>query len=90
MRQICIELAWRQVELGGTFYIEQPKTCQSWQLQDRNTRYLLDELSSYAIRDQCFDGLTHPTTGLPVHKGTRIQTNDTAFYQQIHPMLHRS
>ena len=81
--QSCIELAWLQIELGGTFYIEQPKTCQSWQLEDRNTRYLLDELSSYAIRDQCVDGLTHPKTGLPMQKGTRIQTNDTSSINQF-------
>ena len=83
MWQSCIELAWLQIELGGTFYIEQPKTCPSWQLEDRNTRYLLDELSSFAIRDQCFDGLTHPRTGLPMQKGTRIQTNDNSFIKMI-------
>ena len=60
MWQSCIRLAWLQVELGGTFYIEQPQRCMSWRLQDSKTRYLLDQLSSYCIRDQCFDGLVHP------------------------------
>ena len=51
----------------------------SWRLQDSKTRHLLDPLSSYCIRDQCFDGLVHPKTGLPMQKGTRIQTNDATF-----------
>ena len=54
MWQSCIALAWTQIELGGTFYIEQPKTCQSWQLEDRNTRYLLDELSSFRYSRSMF------------------------------------
>ena len=33
--QSCIRLAWLQVELGGTFYIEQPQRCMSWQLEDQ-------------------------------------------------------
>ena len=33
--QSCIRLAWLQVELGGTFYIEQPQRCMSWQLKDQ-------------------------------------------------------
>ena len=32
--QSCIRLAWLQLELGGTFYIEQPLRCMSWKLQD--------------------------------------------------------
>ena len=31
--QSCIILACRQVELGGTFYIEQPQRCMSWRLK---------------------------------------------------------
>ena len=40
--QNCIKLAWLQIELGGTFYIEQPQTCGTWELKDRSTRQLLD------------------------------------------------
>ena len=68
MWQSCIRLAWLQVELGGSFYIEQPQRCMSWRLQDSKTRYLLDQLSSYCVRDQCFDGLVHPKAGLPMQK----------------------
>ena len=81
--QSCIRLAWRQVELGGTFYIEQPHTCMCWRLQGNKTRYLLDPLSTYCIRDQCFDGLTHPKSGLPAKKATMIQTNDSPFATQF-------
>ena len=83
MWQSCIRLAWLQVELGGSFYIEQPQRCMSWRLQDSKTRYLLDQLSSYCIRDQCHDGLVHPKSGLPMQKGTRIQTNDATFATQF-------
>ena len=55
----------------------------SWQLKDQKTRYLLDELSTFCIRDQCFDGLQHPKSGYPMQKGTRIQTNDTSFANQF-------
>ena len=89
MWQSCIRLAWLQVELGGSFYIEQPQRCMTWRLQDKKTRYLLDQLSSYCIRDQCFDGLTHPKTGLPMQKGTRIQTNDAPFCHKICTEMHR-
>ena len=81
--QSCIRLAWLQVELGGTFYVEQPQRCMSWQLKDQKTRYLLDELSTFCIRDQCFDGLQHPKSGYPMQKGTRIQTNDISFANQF-------
>ena len=81
--QTCIRLAWLQVELGGLFYIEQPQSCMSWRLTDAKTRYLLDQLSTYCIRDQCFDGLKHPKNGLPMQKGTRIQTNDIQFARQF-------
>ena len=70
--QSCIRLAWLQVELGGTFYIEQPQRCVSWQLKDQRTRYLLDALSTSCIRDQCFDGLVHPKSGYPMQKGAMI------------------
>ena len=33
--QSCIRLAWLQMELGGTFYIEQPLRCMSWKLKDQ-------------------------------------------------------
>ena len=75
----CIRLAWVQLELGGYFYIEQPQSCMTWRLEDTSTRQLVGELSSYCIRDQCFDGLTHPKSGLPMKKGTHIQSNDSAF-----------
>ena len=55
----------------------------SWQLKDQKTRYLLDELSTFCIRDQCFDGLQHPKSGYPMQKGTRIQTDDTSFANQF-------
>ena len=48
-----------------------------------NTRYLLDELSTKCIRDQCFDGLVHPKSGLPMQKGTTIQTNDLSFAREF-------
>ena len=83
MWQSCIRLAKIQLELGGTFYIEQPQRCMSWTLEDPKTRHLIDDLSTYCIRDQCFDGLTHPKSGLPMQKSTRIQTNDTAFAQHF-------
>ena len=79
----CIRLAWAQLELGGYFYIEQPQTCMTWKLEDTLTRQLLDELSSYCIRDQCFDGLTHPKSGKPMRKSTRIQSNDSSFTLQF-------
>ena len=75
----CIRLAWVQLELGGYFYIEQPQRCMTWRLEDMTTRQLVDELSSYCIRDQCFDGLKHPRSGKPMMKGTRIQSNDYSF-----------
>ena len=83
MWQSCIRLAKIQFELGGTFYIEQPQRCMTWRLEDPKTRELVDELSTYCIRDQCFDGLTHPKSGLPMQKSTRIQTNDIAFAQRF-------
>ena len=83
MWQSCIRLAKLQIELGGMVYIEQPQRCMSWSLQDQRTRQLIDELTTYCIRDQCFDALTHPKSGLPMQKGTRIQTNDRAFAQQF-------
>ena len=75
----CIRQAWVQLELGGYFYIEQPQRCMTWRLEDTMTRQLLDELSSYCIRDQCFDGLKHPRSGKPMKKGTHMQSNDSAF-----------
>ena len=79
MWQSCIRLAWLQVELGGSFYIEQPQRCMSWRLQDSKTRYLLDQLSSYCIRDQCFDGLVHAKTGLPMQR-------EQGFKQMMQPL----
>ncbi len=79
----CIRLASLQHELGGKLYIEQPQTCMTWRLEDDNTRFLVDQLSQFCIRDQCFDGLKHPKTGLPMRKSTRIQTNDASFTQQF-------
>ena len=76
------------------FYIEQPLRCMSWRLMDPKTRYLLDELSTYCVRDQCFDDLQHPQTRYPMQKPTRIQTNDLSFAQQFaqrcvgHPFDH--
>ena len=81
--QTCIRLAWLQVELGGMFYIEQPQRCMSWNLTDATTRYLLDQLSTYCIRDQCVDGLKHPKTGLPMQTGTMIPTTDIQFARQF-------
>ena len=43
--QTCIKLAWLQIELGGTFYIEQPQTCGTWKRKDRSTRQQLERLS---------------------------------------------
>ena len=51
----------------------------SWNLQDQITRQLLDELSTYCIRDQCFDGSAHLKSGWSMQKCTRIQTNDAEF-----------
>ena len=83
MWQSCIRRATLQTELGGKFYIEQPQRCMSWNLQDPTTRHLIGDLSTDCIRDQCFDGLAHPKSGLPMQKGTRIQTNDTEFARQF-------
>ena len=82
MWQSCIRLAWLQVELGGKFYIEQPERCMTWRRSDMNTQHLLDELSTKCIRDQCV-GLVHPKSGLPMQKGTRIQTNDLSFAREF-------
>ena len=82
MWQSCLRLAWLQVELGGTFYIEQPQKCMSWRLQDPMTRLVM-EVSLRCIRGQCFDGLTHPKSGLPMQKSTRIQTNDVSFVRHF-------
>ena len=60
-----IRLAWVLLELGGYFYIEQPQTCMTWKLEDIYTRELLDGLSSYCVRDQCFDALVHPNLVYP-------------------------
>ena len=38
MWQSCIRLTWLQVELGGSFYREQPQRCMSWRLQGSKTR----------------------------------------------------
>ena len=75
----CMRLAWVQLELGGYFYIEQPQTCSTWQINDTLTNFIVWESSSYCIRDQCFDGLAHPKSGNPMKKSTRIQTNDESF-----------
>lgn len=57
----------------------------TWTLDDPITRSLIDDLSTYCIRDQCCDGLTHPRFGFPMKQSTRIQTNDTAFAQHFAP-----
>ncbi len=79
----CIRLAWVQLELGGYFYIEQPQSCMTWRLKDTHTRQLLDNHSTFCIRDQCFDDLKHPKSGLPLRKSTRIQSNDDTFTSQF-------
>ena len=83
----CIRLAWVQLELGGYFYIEQPQNCMTWKLEDTLTHQLVDELSSHCIRDQCLNGLAHPKSGLPMKKGTCIQSNDASFAFHCWPKM---
>ena len=47
------------------------------------TRQLLGTLSAHRVRDQCFDGLVHPKSGLPMRESTRIQSHDTSFLLQF-------
>ena len=55
----------------------------TWKLEDTLTRQLLGELSSYWVRDQCFDDFVHPRPGNPMQKSTRTQSNDHSFLFQF-------
>ena len=71
------------MELGGQFYLAQPKTSETWQLADTSTQQLIKEYSEYCVRDQCFDGQVHSRTGGPMQKSTRIQSNDLEFVKEF-------
>ena len=73
-----LRLIAQQIEQGGQFYLEQPTSCGSWRLDDRDTDNLVNS-SFFCMRHQCMDGLVHPKSGLPMKKSTRIQSNDERF-----------
>ena len=67
-----------QNQLGGFWYIEQPRSSSHWRNTDSLTYEVL-HTSNYALRDLCADGLVHPQSQLPLHRTLRVQSNSKVF-----------
>ncbi len=73
IRRNCCRLARIQMgELGGRAHMAHPLGSTVWSLQDDHTRWFIAH-THRAVLYKCMLGAKSVTTGLAVHKPTRLQ-----------------